>query len=92
MPYFGPNHFSFDLKVIWSLKCLNYLVYFYYMWFFSYKIQEFSSCPPCTCSFWSLLLLNQSYPNRIMCSIWALYNNINIAESILHFAFLSAAS
>lgn len=30
MPYFGPNH----LKVIWSLKCLNYSVYFYCMYFF----------------------------------------------------------
>lgn len=54
MLYFGLNHFSFNLKVIWSLKYLNHHCIIF---FFSFKIQGFSSCPPCACSFWSLFLV-----------------------------------
>lgn len=38
MPYFGPKDFS---KVIWSLKCLNYLVYFIICNFFLQRYKTF---------------------------------------------------
>lgn len=88
MLHFGLNRFSFDFKVIWSVKYLNHQCIFI-ICVFSFKIQGFSSCPPCTCSFWSLFLVRVT---QTECVLSEPYKMTFITESILHLAFFSAAS
>lgn len=84
MLYFGLNHFSFDLKVIWS--CIWTTSVLFCCCCFSFKIQGFSSCPSCPCSFWTLFLVRIT---QTECVLSEPYKMALITESILHPAFFS---
>lgn len=41
---------------------------------FSFKIQGFSSCPPCTCSFWSLFLVRVTQTECVLSEPYKIHN------------------